>query len=97
MRSKTRRSESSAPRPACQQILNVRIDPALRSEFARAARAENRTVADVLRELIRTYVATARQRKFTAEARRQSSLIASSPEESEVMRWVQDVSAGDPE
>ncbi|MFZ0396276.1 MAG: antitoxin MazE-like protein [Terracidiphilus sp.] len=85
------------PHTTRQQILNVRIDPALRSEFALAARAENRTVAEALRELIRAYVAAARQRRFASEARRQSRLIAGSKDESEVMRWMQDVSAGNPE
>jgi hypothetical protein len=97
MRPKTRRPEARSAGAARQQILNVRIDPALRSEFALAARAENRTVAEALRELIRVYVAAARQRQFAAEARRQSRRIAGSPEESEVMRWMQDVSAGNSE
>jgi len=97
MRSKTSRFENPTPRVTRKQILNVRIDPALRSEFALAARAENRTVTEALRELIHAYVAAARQRQFAAEARRQSRLIAGSPDESEVMRWMQDVSTGNSE
>jgi hypothetical protein len=42
---------------------------------------------------MRGYVEQARQRRFAAEARRQSQLIAASEDEAEVMRWIQDVSA----
>jgi len=38
-------------------------------------------------------VEDAHKRRFVAEARRQSQLIAASEDESEVMRWIQDVSA----
>ena len=41
----------------------------------------------------RVYVEEARKRRFAAEARRQSELIAASEDEAEVMRWIQDVSA----
>ena len=40
-----------------------------------------------------SYVEDARKRRFAAEARRQSALIAASEDEVEVMRWIQDVSA----
>jgi len=46
-----------------------------------------------LRALMRRYVEDARLRRFAAEARRQSQLIAASEDEAEVMRWIQDVSA----
>jgi hypothetical protein len=42
--------------------------------------------------MMRDYVDAARQRRFMTEARRQSQLIASSEDEAEVMRWIQDVS-----
>ena len=42
---------------------------------------------------MRDYVEEARKRRFAAEARRQSQLIAASEDEAEVMRWIQDVSA----
>ena len=73
--------------------LNLRIDAALKQEFAVEVEAEDRPAAEVLRALMRGYVAEARKRRFAAEARRQSQLIAASEDEAEVMRWIQDVSA----
>jgi antidote-toxin recognition MazE-like antitoxin len=75
--------------------LNLRVDPALKSEFVSATEFEGRPVAEVLRELMRNYVHRARKRKFGEEARRQSRLVASSPDETEVMRWIRDVSGND--
>jgi len=49
--------------------------------------------AEILRNLMQNYVEEARRRRFAAEARRQSQLVAASEEEAEVMRWIQDVSA----
>ena len=74
-----------------QILLNLRIDPALKEEFSLAARAEKKPLAEVLRELMRNYVESARKRRFATEARRQSSLLAGSKDEAEVMRWMQDV------
>jgi len=76
-----------------ETTFNLRIDAELKSKFAAAVEAENRPAAEVLRSLMRNYVEEARRRRFVAEARRQSQLIASSEEEAEVMRWIQDVSA----
>jgi len=76
-----------------EATLNVRIDAALKAEFASAAEAEDRPAAEVLRDLMRRYVEQERQRRFAAEARRQSQLIADSEDEAEVMRWIKDVSA----
>jgi predicted DNA-binding protein len=73
------------------QLLNFRIDPELRDQFAKAAKEQNRPVAEVLRQLMRAYVAAAEKRRLAAEARRQSRLIAESPDEAEVMRWIDDV------
>lgn len=76
-----------------ESTFNLRIDSALKAEFAAAVEAEDRPAAEVLRELMRDYVEDARKRRFAAEARRQSQLIAGSEDEAEVMRWIQDVSA----
>jgi hypothetical protein len=76
-----------------EATLNLRVDAALKEEFAAEVEAENRPAAEVLRSLMRTYVEEARKRRFAAEAHRQSQLIAGSEEETEVMRWIQDVSA----
>jgi hypothetical protein len=72
--------------------LNLRIDAALKQEFVSEVKAEDRPVSEVLRALMRGYVEAARKRRFAAEARRQSQLIADSEDEAEVMRWIQDVS-----
>jgi len=77
--------------------LNLRIDPALKAEFVKVVEAENRPASDVVRELMRRYVDGARQRRFAVEAQRQSQMIADSKDETEVMRWIQDVSAMDSE
>lgn len=78
-----------------ESTFNLRIDGELKAEFAAAVEAENRPAAEVIRSLMRDYVEEARKRRFAAEARRQSQLIASSGDEAEVMRWIQDVSALD--
>ncbi len=75
-----------------EDTLNLRVDPALKAEFAAAAQSEKKPVAEVVRELMRIYVQRARRRKFTAEARRQSKLVGNSPDEAEVMNWIRDVS-----
>jgi hypothetical protein len=76
-----------------ESTFNLRIDAELKAEFATAVEAEGRPAAEVLRALMRDYVEQVRKRRFAAEARRQSRLVASSKEEAEVMRWIQDVSA----
>ncbi len=76
-----------------ESTLNLRIDAALKMEFAAAVEAVDRPASEVLRSLMRVYVEEARKRRFAAEARRQSELIAASEDEAEVMRWIQDVSA----
>lgn len=80
-----------------ESTLNLRIDPALKAEFVKVVEAEDRAASEVVRELMRRYVDEARQKRFAAEARRQSELVASSKDEAEVMRWIQDVSALEPE
>ncbi len=76
-----------------EATLNLRIDAVLKAEFSSAVEAEDRPAAEVLRGLMRNYVEESRRRRFAAEARRQSQLIAASEDEAEVMRWIQDVSA----
>jgi hypothetical protein len=78
---------------AKEATLNLRVDPALKAEFTSAVAAEDRPAAEVLRALMRNYVEESRRRRFAAEARRQSQLVAASRDEAEVMRWIQDVSA----
>lgn len=76
-----------------EATLNLRVDLALKAEFVSAVEAEDRPAAEVLRGLMRSYVEESRRRGFAAEARRQSQLIAASKDESEVMRWIQEVSS----
>jgi antitoxin component of RelBE/YafQ-DinJ toxin-antitoxin module len=76
-----------------ESTLNLRIDTSLKMEFTAIVEAEERPVAEVLRTLMRRYVEEAKRRRFAAEARRQSQMIAASEDETEVMRWIQDVSA----
>jgi hypothetical protein len=78
-----------------ESTFNLRIDAALKAEFAAVVEEENRPAAEVLRSLMSGYVEQARKRRFAAEARRQSALVAASKDEAEVMRWIQDVSALD--
>ena len=78
-----------------ESTLSLRIDANLKAEFATAVRNEDRPAAEVLRDLMRRYIEDVRRRRFSAEARRQSQLIAASKDEAEVMRWIQDVSVPD--
>jgi Antitoxin MazE-like len=75
-----------------EDALSLRVDPALKAEFMAAAETENKPVAEVLRNFMRSYVQRAKRKKFAAEARRQSQLVAGSADESEVMNWIRDVS-----
>ena len=43
-----------------EATITIRIDPELKSAFARAAQARNRTDGDLLREFMQDYVATQR-------------------------------------
>jgi len=84
--------QNTMPQPR-ESTLNLRIDAALKAEFMSAVEAEQKPAAEVMRRLMRRYLDEARKRRFAAEARRQSQLIAASEDEAEVMRWIQDVSA----
>ena len=48
-------------------------------------------MAQVLRDFMASYVERRKRKEFEAEARRQSLLIAASPEEEQVMDWISDV------
>lgn len=69
----------------------LRMDIKLKKEFMSAARAENRPVAEIIRDLMASYVERKKKREFEAEARRQSAIIAGSPGEKRAMQWVEDV------
>ena len=73
--------------PTNCETLNFRVESQLKADFIAAAEGERRPVPDVLRDLMRKYVRERKRRAFVAEARRQSRLIAGSPEEKDVMEW----------
>ena len=76
-------------------LLNLRLDPELKEQFAQSARAANKPLAEVLRELMRAYVKVAQEREFAREARLQSQKIAASADDAEVTRWMEDVTSGE--
>ena len=71
---------------------NFRIDADLKEAFTAAAEADDRPAAQLLREFMRAYVARKKQEAFEREARRQSLVINGSPDEAEVLAWIDDVS-----
>lgn len=80
-----------------EESFNFRVDPKLKADFQNATEAEDKPAAQVLRDFMRAYVERQRERAFTAEARRQSHLVAEratdpGSDEAEVMRWIEDVS-----
>lgn len=73
---------------------NLRLDPALKTAFAAAAKAEDKPAAQVVRDFMRAYVKQRERRVFAAEARRQSLLIAEHArdphsDEAQVMREIE--------
>jgi hypothetical protein len=78
-------------KPAGETSFTFRIDPGLKQEFLKATGKENKPGSQVLRDLMAAYVDRKKRKQFEAEARRQSLLIASSPEEAEVMDWISNV------
>jgi Protein of unknown function (DUF3018) len=83
-----------------EESFNFRVDPALKSAFQAATEAEDKPAAQVLRDFMRSYVERHRRHAFVDEARRQSRLIAARAadprsDESEVMRWIEDVASTD--
>lgn len=83
---------SSQPR---DDTFNFRVDPALKSDFRAAARAQHRPAAQVIRDFMRDYVQRQRQRDFLSEADRQSRAIAElaadpDSDEAQVLRELSD-------
>ena len=74
-----------------QSTFTFRIDPTLKKEFMAVTEIENKPVAQVLRDFMFSYVERKKRKEFETEARRQSALIAASPEEGQVMDWIKDV------
>ena len=81
-----------AERELATETFTLRLDPKLKEDFTLIAAQEERSVSEVLRDLMLTYIEKRRRERFEAEARRQSALAAESPDEEEVMRWIEDVS-----
>lgn len=54
------------------ETVTFRIDPVLKTAFAKIAAEEARPVGELLRELVRERVEQKARREFEAEARRQS-------------------------
>ena len=75
-------------KPIADNTFTFRIDANLKAEFMHAAEEENRPVAQVLREIMLTYLERKRKKEFLAEARKQSLRIASSRKEKEVLDWL---------
>ncbi len=78
-----------------QSTFTFRIDASLKKEFMAATKTENRPVARVLRDFMASYIERKERKEFEAEAHRQSSLVANSPEEKQVMDWIKDVADGE--
>ena len=80
-----------ASRAIQAETVTFRIDPDLKSAFVEIAEQERKPVGELLRDMIRERVKDEERRKFEAEARRQSLLLAeaaSNPdsEEAAIMR-----------
>jgi len=70
---------------------NLRIDPNLKAAFAKAAEAEDKPAAQVVRDFMRAYVKQRERRVFEAQARRDSLAVADAArdptsDEAQVMR-----------
>jgi len=76
-------------RQQSSETLNFRVEPRLKEEFIAAAERERKSVAQVLRDLMRAYVSDRKRKAFVAQARRQSRLIAGSREEKDAMQWTE--------
>ena len=86
----------TSARPKVESF-NFRVDPELKAAFAAATAEEDRPAGQVLRDFMRGYVARRQERAFSAEARRQSLIVAQlaadpDSDEAEVMRWMENVS-----
>ena len=85
----------SRPKQIEQSTFTFRVDTTLKKTFMAVTDKENKPVAQVLRDFMSDYVERKKRKEFEAEARRQSAVIAGSPEEEQVMGWIKDVA--DPE
>lgn len=63
------------------ETVTFRIDATLKDEFTAIAEAEAKPVGELLRELVRDHIRQRKRRKFEAEARRQSLLIAAAAQD----------------
>ncbi len=86
----------ASTRPKVESF-NFRVDPELKAAFTAATAEEDRPAGQVLRDFMRGYVARRQERAFSAEARRQSLIVAQreadpNSDEAEVMRWMEEVS-----
>ena len=54
------------------ETFTFRLDPTLKTAFMRAAAAEDKPAGELLRQLLRDYVARARRREFAHQAQRQA-------------------------
>ena len=73
--------------------LTFRIEPALKTAFARIAGEEHKPVGGLLRELVRERVEHRRRRAFGSDARRQSQEAAAArhdadSDEAAMLRWL---------
>jgi metal-responsive CopG/Arc/MetJ family transcriptional regulator len=64
---------SADPKPS---VVTFRIAPKLKAELNEIAEREEKSVGELLRELVQERIKQARRREFEAEARRQSLIIA---------------------
>ncbi|HZD75528.1 MAG TPA: antitoxin MazE-like protein [Acidobacteriaceae bacterium] len=78
-------------KPRAETSFTFRIDTRLKQEFLKVTEKENKPGSQVLRDLMAAYIQRKKRKEFEAEARRQSRLIASSPDEAAVMDWISDV------
>ena len=79
---------SAAPKG---DTFTFRLDPAMKAALARSAAADHKQPAEIVRDLVRDYLARRERRAFEAEARRQSLTLNARAEdptsdEAQVMR-----------
>jgi len=70
--------------------ITIRLERKLKDEFISAAKTENRPASEVLRDLMLAYVEDRERKRFEAEARRESKLVAASFEAKEVDLWFEE-------
>ena len=70
--------------------ITIRLERKLKDKFVSAAKTENRPASEVLRDLMLAYVEDQERKRFEAEARRESKLVAASFDEKEVDHWFEE-------